>query len=305
MSSRSLFARSRTARALCALVGGSALVLAGCTTNEEGGGPNEDATEVSVEKVDEIAAKLPENIASSGTLRVGVNVPYAPNEFKNAQGEIVGFDVDLMDAIASVLGVEAQYNEADFDRIIPAIEGGTYDLGMSSFTDTKEREETVDFVTYFSAGSQWAQPAGESVDPNNACGLRVAVQTTTIQDIEELPAKNQACLDAGNPPIDIVKYDSQDEAANAVALGQVDAMSADSPVTAYAVKQSGDQLELAGDVFDASPYGWPVAKGSPLAPVLQEAMQHLIDDGAYRTISENWGVQDGMIEESVINGAIS
>ena len=140
-------------------------------------------------------------------------------------------------------------------------------MGMSSFTDTKEREQSVDFITYFSAGSPvGAAPQASRSTPTNACGLRVGVQTTTIEDIEEVPAKSEACVAAGKPPIEIVKFDSQDDAANALILGRVDAMSADSPVTAYAIKRSDGKMEAAGEVFDSAPYGWPVAKGSPLAP---------------------------------------
>ena len=87
-----------------------------------------------------------------------------------------------MNAIASTLGLTPDYREADFDKIIPSIQGGTFNVGMSSFTDTKEREQKVDFVTYFSAGSLWAQRPGKPVDPENACGKKVAVQTTTIQE---------------------------------------------------------------------------------------------------------------------------
>ena len=307
MSGRSVFARGRVARTICALAGGSALLLAGCASNTEGGGTpsGEETVAVEVDKVDAIAATLPEEIASSGKIIVGVNIPYSPNEFKDPSGKIVGFDVDLVDAVSKVLGVTPEYTEADFDKIIPSIQAGSYDMGMSSFTDTKEREQSVDFTTYFSAGVQWAQPAGKSVDPTNACGLRVGVQTTTIEDLEEVPAKSAACVAAGKPPIEIVKFDSQDDAANAVALGKVDAMSADSPVTAYAIKQSEGKIEAAGEVFDAAPYGWPVAKGSPLAQTLQQALQHLIDDGTYRTIAENWGVEAGVITTSQINGATS
>ena len=122
---------------------------------------------------------------------------------------------------------------------------------------------------------------GQPVDPNNACGKRVAVQATTVEDTDEVPAKSAACVAAGKPPIEIVKFDRQDDATNALVLGKVDAMSADSPVTAYAIKQSGGKIEAAGEVFDSAPYGWPVAKGSPLAAALQKAVQHLIDDGTY------------------------
>lgn len=282
-----------------------AMALSGCAQNTDTSGPAEETTAATAEKVDEIANTLPKPIKDRGSLIVGVNVPYAPNEFKDPSGKIVGFDVDLMNAIASTLGVTAEYRESDFEKIIPSIQGGTYDVGMSSFTDTKEREASVDFVTYFSAGIQWAQKAGAGIDPANACRKRVAVQSTTIEETEELPAKSKACTDAGKPAIEIVKFDEQDAVANAVVLGQADAMSADSPVTAYAVKQSNGKLETAGEIFDAAPYGWPVAKGSPLGQSLQQALEHLIETGAYEQIAKNWGVEDGMIDKPVINGAIS
>lgn len=284
------------------------LLAAGGCTNSEGGGsgaaPSSGAP-TSVAKNDALAAQLPAKVKNAGVLVVGVNVPYAPNEFKDSSGTIVGFDVDLVNAIAATLGVRAEYKESDFAKIIPSIQQGTYDIGMSSFTDSKEREQQVDFVTYFSAGTQWAQPTGKTVDPNNACGLRVAVQSDTVQDTDEIPAKSAACTKAGKPAIQKTKYDSQADATNAVVLGRVDAMSADSPVTAYAIKQSGGKIEKAGAIFDSAPYGYPVAKGSALGPVLQKAVQALIDNGTYRAIAASWGVQEGAITQSVINGATS
>ncbi len=299
-------------RSAAVFVMAGALTLSGCAQNTEGpnaGGAGTGAaassTAVAAPKVDAIAATVPADIRDSGTLVVGVNLPYPPNEFKDAQGEIVGFDVDLMNAVASTLGLTAEYRESDFAKIIPAIDGGTYNVGMSSFTDTKEREKQVDFVTYFSAGSLWAQRPGEAIDPNNACGKKVAVQATTIQETDELPAKSKACVNAGQPEIQIVKFDGQDAATNAVVLGQVDAMSADSPVTAYAIKQSNGKLEGAGEIFDSAPYGWPVKKGSPMAQSLMQALEHLISTGDYKTIATYWGVESGMIDKPVINGAVS
>ncbi|MBV8349425.1 MAG: transporter substrate-binding domain-containing protein, partial [Mycolicibacterium sp.] len=141
------------------------------------------------------------------------------------------------------------------------------------------------------------------VDPNNACGRSVAVQSTTIQDTEQIPAKSDACVAAGKPPINKQKFDRQDDATTALVLGKVDAMAADSPVTAYAIKQSGGKIEAAGQIFDSAPYGWPVAKGSPLGQSLLKALQHLMQTGDYKTIATNWGVQSGMIDNPVINGA--
>jgi polar amino acid transport system substrate-binding protein len=280
------------------------LALSGCASGTNSSDSSSPTAESSA-KIDEIANTVPEDIKSSGKLIIGVNIPYTPNEFKDPSGKIVGFDVDLMNAIAATLGLTPDYRESDFAKIIPSIQGGTYNVGMSSFTDTKEREKSVDFVTYFSAGIQWAQRPGTGIDPNNACGKKVSVQATTTEETEELPAKSKVCTDAGKPAIEIVPFDGQDAATNAVVLGQVDAMSADSPVTAYAIKKSNGKLEPAGPVFDSAPYGWPVKKDSALAQSLQKALEHLIETGKYKEIATNWGVEAGMIDKPVINGAIS
>lgn len=292
----------RALRAVSVLAG-SALVLAGCT-NAEDAAPVVQKVQ-GVAKVDAIAAQLPVKIMQSGKLVVGVSVPYVPNEYKDANGKIVGYEIDLMNAVAATLGVEAEYVESAFEKIIPATQAGTYDLGMSSITDSKEREKQVDFTTYFSAGIQWAQQQGKPVDPNNACGKRVAVQATTNEHLFELPAKSAQCVAASKPAIDIKAFDKQSAATNALMLGQVDAMSADSPLTAYAVKTSEGKLEKAGAPFESAPYGWVVPKGSPLAVVLQQAVQHLMDNGKYLEIAKNWGVEEGALTKSVVNGAVN
>lgn len=298
--------RTKVWRVAAIFAATGALALSGCSSSSEPSSEEGAPTAATpAEKVDSIANTVPEAIKSTGTLVVGVNIPYAPNEFKDESGKIVGFDVDLMNAIAGTLGLTPEYREADFAKIIPSIQGGTFNVGMSSFTDSKEREQQVDFVTYFSAGTLWAQPAGGQIDPENACGKKVAVQATTVQDTDELPARSKKCTDAGQPAIEIIPFDSQDAATNAVVLGQADAMSADSPVTLYAIKQTNGKLEQAGETFDSAPYGWPVQKGSPLAQSLLQALEHLIETGKYKEIAANWGLEEGMIDKPVINGAVS
>ena len=111
---------------------------------------------------------------------------------RTADGQIVGFDVDLMNAVARTLGLMPDYRETAFESIIPSVQGGDFNVGMSSFTDTKEREESVDFVTYFQAGTLWAQRPGSSVDPDAACGLRVGVAVRgALQETEEIPAQER------------------------------------------------------------------------------------------------------------------
>ncbi len=266
--------------------------------------PGAGGTPATLAAVPSIAATVPAAVRESGRLVVGFNLPYAPNEFRDAKGDLVGFDVDLMKAVARVLDLTPEFRETAFDKIIPLVGSGEFDLGMSSFTDTRAREQAADFVTYFEAGTLWAQRPGAPIDPANACGLRVGVAYGALQETEEIPARSESCVQAGKPPIDKIIYARQDDLTSALIAGDVDAMSADSPVTGFAIKNSGGALEAAGQVFDAGPYGWPVAKGSPLAESLRQALEHLIETGEYRTIATLWGVELGTIDKPVINGAV-
>lgn len=255
--------------------------------------------------VPSIAATLPADIKESGRLTIGVNVPYAPNEFKNSAGDIVGFDVDLMNAVAKTLGLVPEYREFLFEDIIPTVQRGELNVGMSSFTDTLERQQLVDFVTYFEAGTLWAQRTGSAVDPNAPCGLRVGMTPGSTHETVEIPAKSDQCVAAGLPPVEAVVYPRQDELTAALINGEIDAISADSPVTGFAIKGSGGALEPAGEVFDTAPYGWPVAKGSGLAESMRQALEHVISTGEYEEIATKWGVQAGMIDKPAINAAVS
>jgi polar amino acid transport system substrate-binding protein len=284
----------------------TAMSLSGCVNNSEPAAttaPSVTAAAVAVKKNDSIAATLPEKIKSAGVLNVGMANNYPPNEFKDANGAPAGWAVDLTKALGDVLGLEVNFDIGTFDNILPSVKAGKDDLGVSSFTDTLEREKQVDFVNYYSAGIQWAAPKGKTVDPDNACGLKVAVQATTYQDTHEVPAKSKACTDAGKPAIEIFKYDAQDQATNALTVGQVDAMSADSPVTLYAISKTKDKLQTAGDAFEVAPYGMPVAKDSEFTPVLQKALQALIDDGTYNKILAKWGVESGGVKTAELNVA--
>jgi polar amino acid transport system substrate-binding protein len=176
----------------------AALALSGCVDNSSPTAPT--ASVAAGSKDAALAALLPASIAASGTLQVGVDATYAPNEYKDANGHAIGWDIDLFNAVSAKLGVKPVYNIAGFDTIIPNITGKKFDVGLSSFTDTTDREKQVDFVNYYSAVILWASPKGKTVDPNNACGLKVAVETGTTEEQDELPAKSKACTDAPSPP---------------------------------------------------------------------------------------------------------
>ncbi|ANP73655.1 ABC transporter substrate-binding protein [Cryobacterium arcticum] len=289
---------------LPALAAVAALTLTGCVDNSTPATSGSAAsTAAAIVKDDAAAALVPAEVADRGTLIIGTEPTYAPNEFKNEAGDPIGWDIELATGIAAKLGLEAEFQVAKFDNIIPSVAGGKADIGASSFTDTVEREQQVDFVNYYNAGIQWASATGTDVDPDNACGLKVAVQTATYEDTDEVPAKSDACVAAGKPPIDKLKFDTQADVANAVVLGQADALSADSPVTLYAIAQTGDKLQAAGSTFDEAPYGMVVAKGSDLTAAVQAALQSMVVDGSYTAILDAWGVTDGGVAEITINAA--
>jgi len=285
--------------ALPALLAASALALTGCTNTEGSSESTAPANEIQVDEA--AAALLPDEIREGGVLTMGTDAEYPPNEYKDAQGNPVGWGVELANAVAAKLGLEAEWEILPFDSILPRIEEGALLMGASSFTDNLERQKTVDFVNYLNAGSMWAAPAGTDVDPDNACGLTVAVQAGTVQYTDELPARSEKCVAEGKDAIEILPFDGQPEVTNAVVNGQADAFSADFPVTLDAVMQVGGELETVGEMFDTSPYGFAVKKGSGLAEAVQAALQSLMDDGTYLEILEAAGVESGAVESATIN----
>ena len=216
-------------------------------------------------------------------------------------------DIDLGNAIAKQLGLTAKFVNAPFDSIIPALQAGKYQLGMSSFTDDKAREKVVDFVTYFTAGTTWAVPTGnpKNISVDNACGFKVAVQTGTVE-VDDVNARSKACTAAGKPAITVDEYQLQSDATTAVISGKDDAMLADSPVTGYAVTQSGGKLALLGQSYGNAPYGIAVPKGDgTFKNAILAAVKALMANGSYQSILTKWGVQSGAITNPVINGATS
>ncbi|MFJ9518290.1 ABC transporter substrate-binding protein [Kitasatospora sp. NPDC101801] len=256
-----------------------------------------------------LAALVPADVKSSGKLVVAVDASYAPNEFKDDKGNIVGMDVDLANAIAQKLGLTATVENSPFTAIIPGISAKKFQLGMSSFTDTKEREQTVDMVTYFTAGTSSAVKKGnpEKVSADDLCGKKIAVQTGTTQADAIKDTINPACSKAGKAtvPNDGDKFDLQTDVTTALVSGRDQVMMADSPVIDYAIKQTNGQLEKLGGTTDSAPYGVVVAKGSDLTKAVQGAIQALIADGTYKSILSKWGVDAGAVDKSVINGATS
>ncbi|SHL45056.1 polar amino acid transport system substrate-binding protein [Pseudonocardia thermophila] len=291
-----------------------ALVLTACGDGSGGGGGTAPAGDgaapttaavPAVQKDDALAALVPQDIAADGKLTFGTDASYAPNEFTDTDGTtIIGMDIDLGRAIAQKLGLEATFENASFDGLIPGVTSKRYEISMSSFTINDERTQAVTMISYYSAGTSVAVKKGnpENISPDDLCGKNVGVQKGTVQ-IDDIAARNQACAAAGKPAINSTELQAQTDVTLALAAGRVSAMLADSPVAAYAVKTTNGQLEVLGQPYDTAPYGIVIAKNQPdYAKAIQGAVTALMADGTYQAILDKWGVADGAVTSSEISG---
>ncbi len=135
-----------------------------------------------VRKVDSIAALLPADVRKSGTLRVGSSVGFPPGAYypNGTDKDPEGQDIDIADAVAKVLGLELQRQDASFETILPALGSGKYDVGTGNFGVTEERLKTIDFVTYINDGQGFAVRKGDTklgkqkiTDLVQLCGLTI------------------------------------------------------------------------------------------------------------------------------------
>jgi polar amino acid transport system substrate-binding protein len=300
-----LIPRGKRAALGLAAVAALAMTISACGSEKSGN--NGGGTAQPKSSVDSaLVAKVPAAVKSTGKLIIGTDSTYAPSEYLDTDGKtVIGFDVDLFNAVAGKFGLKTEWQSAKFDDIIPGVGSGKYNIGVSSFTVNKDREQQATMVSYFSAGTQWAAKTGATVDPDNACGKKVAVQTSTVQ-VDDITARSKKCTDGGKPAITIDQYQAQSDATNAVVTGKDDAMLADSPVCAYAVKQTNGQLALAGQIYDSAPYGYVLPKDqTDFAQAIATAVQSLITDGSYKTILAKWGVDAGAITSPAVNPSVS
>ena len=289
-----------------ALVAAATLtLLAACGGGSSGGSKQTVQTQSSVDSA--LAAQVPASVKSDGTITIGVDSTYAPSEFLDTDGKtVIGFDVDVFDAVAAKLGLKTKWVTAPFGTIISSVDSGKFEMGISSFTINSDREKQATMISYFSAGTQWATQKGNpsGIQPDSACGHRVAVQKDTVQ-VDDLNTRSKKCTSAGKKAITIDQYAAQDDATSAVISKKDDAMLADSPVCAYAVQKTNGSLELLGDIYDSAPYGYVLPKdATDFAKAIQGALQKVITDGTYKKALDKWGVSQGAITSPEINPSV-
>jgi polar amino acid transport system substrate-binding protein len=290
----------RIARPLAALALTLGLATA-CTdaaSDSPGASTKDDpSADVNADVNADAAALLPKDLESTGRIVFASDASYAPFEYFDTDNRtMIGLDVDLTDALAEVLGVEAKHVNAGFDTILPGLQSKKYDAAVSALGITDERREIVDFVPYLSMGSGLAVPSGNPdglslEDPTTLCGKTVSGLKGSIQTISILPELSTACDGADAKPIKIANFPTQNEANLALISGRADAIMADSMPLAYQGEQADGAFELAeGEDYDPVQIGVAVPNDSDLGPALAAAMQVLVDDGILADLLAKWGL---------------
>jgi polar amino acid transport system substrate-binding protein len=204
------------------------------------------------------------------------------------------------------MGLKVKVINTSLSTIIPGLSSGKYGLGMSSITDTKRREKTVDFVTYFEAGTSfYTNTTGGLVIQNglaDLCGHSVAVGRGTTQ-ASDAAAQSVKCKAAGKKGIKIFVYRNQTAASLGVTRGLGAVGMADYPVAAFRVVNSNGKFKLTGTPYNVAPYGIAIPKGNGMAKPVLDAMRVLMANGTYKAILSRWYILSGAIGTPVINGA--
>ena len=218
----------------------------------------------------------------------------------------VGYDIDINKALAKVMGLkEGSTHHAEFPTIIPAL-GTKFDVGLSSFTITSEREQQVNMVSYLNVGSAWGVATGnpKNFDTSNPCGTTVAVQTGTAQETyaEEL---SKQCEADGKEKITVMPHELQTDIATKIISGQYDATLADSTVIGYTAAGSDGKIEQLGETFESAPQGIAINKDdAELTEAVQKAMQYLMDNGYLKDILAHYGADSAALTTAQLNPSV-
>ncbi|MFJ9518318.1 ABC transporter substrate-binding protein [Kitasatospora sp. NPDC101801] len=259
-----------------------------------------------VPKSDKAAALLPEETRKAGRLKLGGSSGTPPSAFypDPAVKKAAGIDVDFTDAVAKVLGLTIEREEAAFETILPALDSGKYDLGTGNFGVTTARLKTIDFVTYINDGQGFAvkkdntaqQPVKEIAQ---LCGLTIGTGVGTTFETT-LNSKKNVCTDAGKKAYEVRAYSDTGATLTSLQQGKVDLVMSTINGLRYQESQPASGTRFLSE-FRRLDVGFAFKKGSPLTPAFQAAVNQLIQDGTYRKILEKWGTTGSALTKSEIS----
>ncbi len=274
-------------RSLFTLVLLAVLVLAGCATNNTGGTPSTSTPSGSTPAASTPAGTTPTSpTLTIRSIKVGTEADYPPFEDTTPDGKIVGFDIDLMTEIGNRTGINVSYQNAQFTAIIPSIQSGQFDAGISAFTITDERKQQVDFSVSYYDNSLMVGVRSGSADINKPEDLqahKVCTQTgTTSYDyLVAHGQKNESMLLEDHFP----------DCVPALERGDVDAMMIDRAVVRTLITSSNGQLKKAFEVPTEEQFGIAIAKGKPeLLTAINGALVSMKQDGTLQTLADKWQV---------------
>ncbi|MFQ4149866.1 ABC transporter substrate-binding protein [Arthrobacter sp. LAPM80] len=256
-----------------------------------------------------ISAMVPAAMMDSGKIRVATDPTYPPFESMAEDGKtIVGFDPDLASAISGLLGLKVEFVPTSFDALIPALQAKQVDMAVSSIGDTKLREETLDFATYYWNGTLLLVGKGnpKGLTSDRACGIKVGVIRGSLQQTTFLPEQSATCKDAGLQAPTANVFQTAPQAELALQSNRIDAVMLDAPPLADAAAKNPTKFETVGPLLkNPNPGGVALPKGSELTAAVNAAINELISDGTYSTLLKKWNLSPIAIEKSEINGARS
>jgi polar amino acid transport system substrate-binding protein len=252
-------------------------------------------------------AELPASVRSSGQLILGTTISPGISGLPHAgqvNGQNVGLDVDLRNAVAKVLGVTWSVQNGTFATIIPGVQNGKFQVGQDNFGATAAREKIVDFATYLNDGQAFLGASTVSASSistiTGACGYTIATAPgSTFQTL--LTSNASKCATEGKKPWTVQYFSDSAPIFLGLANGKVDLYFGPTLSLKY------DASHIAGTKFlgqiSSTPVGFVTAKNSPVAKALSGAVNELIANGDYAKIFAKWGVGGDLITKSVLNPA--
>ena len=216
--------------------------------------------------------------AAKTKLVVATSTDFPPFESLEG-GEVVGIEVDILSKIAEKMGMELDIQQMDFDSVIPGVQAGKFDVGMSGITVTDKRKENVDFSSvYFMAAQAIVVADGSSITGKaDLEGKKVSVQTGTTAE--------EYCMANG---YEVLAFTANNDAAAALTAGKVDAWVVDNEVALAMAPELG--LTVLDEAMTSEPYAFALQKGSDLLAPFNEALDALLSDGTIEQIFQQYGV---------------
>ncbi|TFB39807.1 transporter substrate-binding domain-containing protein [Pseudomonas sp. F01002] len=221
-------------------------------------------------------------------LRFGVDPSYAPFESKAADGSLVGFDIDLGNAICAELKVKCKWVESDFDGMIPGLKANKFDGVISSMTATPAREKVIDFSSELFSGPTglvFKKGAAIDADPATLKGKKVGYEQGTIQE-----AYAKAVLDKAG--VETQAYANQDQVYADLISGRLDASIQDmlQAELGFLKSPQGANFEVSKPVESEllpSKTAVGITKGNTeLKALLDKGIKALHDNGTYAAVQQ-------------------